>query len=181
MTNLLPPHAKKQIVIEYWTRVICAWVMLWSLCLVVGVVLLWPTYFLLSENNAGQEQSAIAASERSSEFKDIRGELTMATKQATEISLLSNRKKLSTVMSEVWNATDQRVIVISSLSVERTVDGLQPIIVSGTAADRQSLADYRDALEAIPYVASVDLPIGNLAKREDITFTLTALISDTDL
>ena len=176
MTNLLPPNAKKQIVAEYWARMICAWVLVWSVCLLIGVVLLWPTYVLLTENIAARSDSVSAATERTAEFETLRAELQQSTRQAQAVLTLTEQVPLSSVVDDVWSLARPPQISLQSISVGRSGATLKPIAVSGRAFDRRSLAQFRDQLEALPYVETVDLPIESLARNENISFSLTVIV-----
>lgn len=181
MTNLLPPAAKKQIVFEYWTRVVCAWIILWSICLLIGLVVLFPTYMLLVWNNDVQEASAVAATERSTEYETLTTIVQSATTQAEDIVRISRRTSLTAIMDDIWGAVQPNQIAVTSISVFQEEAELQPITVRGEANDRQALAAFRDQLEQLPFVTSVDLPIENLASNQDITFTLTVLVAPNTL
>lgn len=181
MTNLLPPKAKKQILFEYWFRVVCAWILVWSVCLVLGSFVLFPTYVLLSGNNQVYSESATAAIERTSEYDALSQTLNAATKQAQEISVSADTVLLSVYTDEIWSIVSEDTIEISKMSVTREEGDLQPFHIAGQAQDRQSLAQFRDALEALPYVSQVDLPIENLAKNEDIKFSLVVNVTEKDI
>jgi len=179
MTNLIPRSAKKKIVQEYWMRVVCAWVVLWSLCILVGVVLLWPTYVLLSGNNAAYAEFFSDASERSAEFEASGQQLVEATRQSIDIIRLSEQATLSSVLADIWSTVDASTIVIEDIDITRSEvqETLNPIGITGEASNRQALADFRSSLQALPYVTAVDLPIENLAQNEDIAFTMTVTIA----
>jgi len=175
MTNLLPPTAKKQIVYQYWVRVLSAWVMLWSVCLLVSAVVLWPTYVLIVGSSAAYADSVADATERTAQYEAISQELSQATKQAQTVIVNSRQTKLSAVFADITTASGQGAAV-SSVSINRVAEGVGPVRVQGVAVDRQSLAQFKDRLETLPYVASVDLPIENLAENQDIDFNIVVLI-----
>jgi len=175
MTNLLPPHAKKQIIHEYWVRVVCVWVIVWSVSLLVGSIVLWPTYVLLSGNNEAYAAATTQATERSNEYKELSAVLVQSSKQAEQIVAQANRQKMSSVLADVWTATGAGIDV-ESVSVSSLEGNIAGVNVTGQARDRQSLAGFRDRLDALPYVSEVNLPIDNLAQNEDIDFSLTVTI-----
>lgn len=180
MTNLLPPDAKKQIVIEYWTRLICSWVILWSVCMFIGVVLLWPTYVLLTGSNAVITKSAEIAIERTNEYDELSQLLTTASMNAQQIVALENNPVLSKLVEDIFNSIDTANIEITSISITRNQNEIQPISVNGIANDRISLAQLRDALQALPFVGAVNLP-GDLAQNQDINFVLSITVIDEPL
>jgi len=176
MTNLLPPTAKKHIVFEYWVRVVSTWVIFWSLCLLISAVLLWPTYVLIVGSSAAFADSVKDASARTAEYDGMSESLTQATKQAQTVIIHNRQTKLSQLFTDMTNTAGQG-IRISDVRITRGTKQMEPMQVQGVATDRQSLAQFRDRLELLPYVASVDLPIENLAQNQDIEFNLSVTIN----
>jgi len=180
MTNLLPPAAKKQIVFEYWIRVFSVWIILWSVCLLISAIVLWPTYILIVGSSEGYADSVLDASERTAQYESISQTLSQATKQAQTIIIKDRQTKLSVIFAEVENAAGSGVD-LSGVTVNRNKSDIDPVRVQGIASNRQSLAAFKNRLETIPYVVSVDLPIENLAENQDIVFTLSVIINNDDL
>jgi len=177
MTNLLPPSAKKQIVFEYWVRVCSAWIILWSVMLLISAFVLWPTYILIVSSSEAYADSVTEASERTAEYESISRTLTQATQQAQTIIVNERQTKLSTIFTDVRNVAGQGVDLFA-VSINRKTDEIDPIQVQGVALDRQSLAQFKDRLETIEYVATVNLPIENLASNEDIDFNISVIINN---
>jgi len=177
MTNLLPPTAKKQIVFEYWIRVFSVWVILWSVCLMISAALLWPTYILIVGSSAAYAGSVDDASERTAEYESISLSLSQATKQAETIISKERQTKLSAIFTDIEDASGQGV-VLSGVTVNRNTSEIDPVKVQGVATNRQSLAEFKNRLETISYVESVDLPIENLAENQDIIFTISVTINN---
>ena len=82
MINLIPLHAKKSLVLEYWVRVVSTWLMLWSLALVVGAAILLPAFVLITTQVETYESSAIEASEKVARYISVSTELERANQQA---------------------------------------------------------------------------------------------------
>ena len=177
MTNLLPPAAKKQIVFEYWIRVFSVWVILWSVCLLISAIVLWPTYVLIVGSSEAYADSVLDASERTAQYESISQTLSQATKQAQTIVIQDRQTKLSAIFSDVENAAGPEVD-LSGVTVNRNKSDIDPVRVQGIASNRQSLAAFKNRLETIPYVVSVDLPIENLAENQDIVFTISVIINN---
>lgn len=66
---------------------------------------------------------------------------------------------------------------ITQFSFNREEGDLKSIGLIGQAADRVSLSNFRDALEDDDRFLSADLPISNLAKDSDITFSMTIVLN----
>jgi len=177
MTNLLPPAAKKQIVFEYWVRVFSVWIILWSVCLLISAIVLWPTYVLIVGSSEAYADSVTDASERTAQYESISQMLSQATKQAQTIIVKDQQTKLSAIFTDIENAAGSGV-ELSGVTVNRNESNIDPVGVQGLAANRQSLAAFKNRLETISYVASVDLPIENLAENQDIVFTISVIINN---
>ena len=177
MTNLLPPTAKKQIVLQYWIRVFSVWVILWSVCLMISAALLWPTYILIVGSSAAYANSVDDASERTAQYEAISQALSQATNQAQTIIVTDRQTKLSAIFTDIENTSGQGV-VLSGVTVKRGASAIDPVQVQGEASNRQSLAEFKNRLETISYVESVDLPIENLAENQDIIFTISVTINN---
>lgn len=172
MINLIPPSAKKSIVTEYWLRVLSVWCFTWAFSLVVGIFLLVPVYVLINLQVSTLNESAASASEKLATLNDVTGEFNLANQQARVLIDGSKRQPLSTY-NELFRNLETSEVTISSIMINRTKEGVAPVALTGEAANRQALASFRDSLLALPEVASVDLPISNLAKDRDIQFNLT--------
>jgi hypothetical protein len=177
MINLIPPGAKKKLLLEYWSRVISSWLILWSLILFLSSLLLLPVYVLLDAKVTVFTESAEQASSKVEQFRDTSDSLLRASQQARFIVDEDRRPKLSSYITLLQNLESNQ-IQISNISMSRGEVGLNPIRISGLASNRQSLANFRDELVAIEGVSEVELPISNLARDSDIPFNLSIIIDN---
>ena len=180
MINLIPPTAKKKIVLEYWTRVVSVWFLTWSATLVLGAFVMIPTYVLINLQVSSFSDSAATASQKIATMQDVSKDLTVANNQA---KALIDSFKFSSLSDSAKQFTqlENSDLTLSQISIGRTKEGVGPVMLSGEASNRQALADFRDRLLASPQVDGVDLPISNLAKDKDIQFTLTVTMKKTTL
>jgi hypothetical protein len=176
MTNLIPPESKKQLVRLYWIRVFSAWSILWSLALLVGVLLMYPTYLLISGISDAYAETAADVVERTEAFDGMVAELDTSNKEAKTIVRSSEQVKLSAFLSDIWSVAGQGVS-ISSVQLGRDANSIAPIVIAGKAENRQALASFRDRIESLSYVTKVALPIENLATNQDIDFTITVTVN----
>ncbi len=180
MTNLIPPQAKTQLVRLYWIRLVSAWAIVWSVAFGIGLLLMYPTHLLITGTSEAYTETAASASERTEVYDEMVKELGTANLQARQIVSGAKQTKLSSILSDVWSVNGQGVEV-STVQLTRVEGELGPISLIGEAANRQALASFRNRLEALPYVASVDLPIENLALNQDIPFTITVEVNQNEL
>lgn len=172
MINLIPPKAKKGVVREYWLRVVSVWFYTWSAALLGGVLIMVPAYVLINSQVSVYEASAKTASEKVANFEDVSKSLTVSSLQAGKL-ITGFRQSLISERIATLRSLEKPGVTISEFTIGRTDEAYEPIQVTGTAENRQALAAFRDRLLALSDVASVDLPISNLAKDRDIQFTLT--------
>lgn len=175
MINLIPPSAKKSITLEYWLRVISMWSVIWSIALLLGISIMIPAYVLITLQVSAFSESAASASQKLATLKDVSKELEQASEGARVLIDGMRFVKVSDYEA-LFRDLENDDVRLTQIGIDRTKDGLAPARLAGQAASRQALASFRDALLAQPEVASVDLPISNLAKDKDIQFSLTVTL-----
>lgn len=177
MINLIPPVAKKSIVLEYWVRVLTVWLLLVSFSVVVGILVLWPPYVLVTTQVDVYAESADQASAKIATYENVSTDLIKASQQA-RIIVDSSKSFTMSKYIYLFESLQNPGIKMSEIKLLRTGTGIAPIALFGTASDRQMLADFRDRLLAEEEVSTVDLPISNLAKDKDINFSIIVEMSN---
>lgn len=172
MINLIPPKAKKDLLVEYWARVVSVWLMLISGALLVGSILLIPVYVLIENHISINKDQSSEVLLQVEEFDQLSESINYSNKEAIFMVNESDLPVLSEVI-ETFKSLESNDIQIAAISVGREGTGLRSVKISGIADDRLALSGYRDSLEAEEIVKDVDLPISNLAKDKDIFFNLT--------
>ena len=176
MVNLIPRSAKKNVIIEYWLRVLTVWSILGSVTAVLFAITLIPVYVLVDARISAYEESATIASQKIASFENVSRDLARSSQQAQLIMTSSGRSLSELVYS--FGALEGSGVALSEVMVQRSAEGVAPVKLSGIARDRQALSDFRDKLLAEPGVASVDFPISNLAKDRDIQFSMTVTMTN---
>lgn len=177
MINLIPQAAKKNIVTEYWVRVLSTWLMLWAFALFCGAGILFPAYILVSSQVSIYEESAAQALQKVADYDSASVELVRASQQARE-ALLQIETKPVTSYVELFTGLQGAEIRFSQLNITRAEKDLQPVSITGSATNRQALASFRDRLLAHPLITEVDLPISNLATDKNIQFSITVTMDN---
>lgn len=175
MINLIPPSAKKTVTKEYWLRVLTVWFYVCSAALFSGVLIMLPSYVLITSQVQVYQESASNASQKVASYEDVSKNLSSTNQQSGKL-ITAFRRTLVSDRIEILRQLQNPGIVLSAISVSRTDDTYEPIRISGIANDRQALAAFRDRLLAQEDVASVDLPLSNLAKDREIPFSLTVVL-----
>lgn len=170
MINLIPPSAKKSIIIEYWKRVIAVWLCLFSTVFIILSVFLLPTHIALRSQIGYLEKTVSESVDRVSNYDISATELVTASTQARV--LLDN--VASNTPSDLINALNthagNNVSVNNFQFIKLTTT--PTIKLAGLANTREDLARFRDAVTADKRFAKVDLPISNLIKEKDLLFSM---------
>mgnify|MGYP000977584882 CR=1 FL=1 len=177
MANLIPQTAKKSVLVEYWTRVVSVWLILWSVALIAGAGVLLPAYVLITERVDIFKESAVAASEKVTTYESASVALEEASKQA---KVIIDESKIVTFSEHIslFEELQGLGIQISQIKLSRIEKDIAPVILNGTASDRNIFVGFRDRLRESEYIESVDFPISNLAKDKDIKFTMTVVMNN---
>lgn len=177
MINLIPQKAKKDIIVEYWVRVVTAWFILWAIALFVSAGILFPAYYLIGSQVSVYETSAVQASKKLASYDNVSESLVQASKEAKVIIDESNLPIFSDYISLIEGLQGDG-IQVSKIQLNRDQNSIGPILLSGIASDRQTLASFRDRLLESEQIVSVDLPISNLANDSDIQFNITVTLAN---
>ncbi len=170
MINLIPPAAHKKIVIEYWVRVITVGLFMVGTALAVSVVTMLPSYFLINVQKQAIVSVVSESSQKVASYDVSASELEIATKYAE--LLLQVPDALFTDYQKTIEQLAGGNISITSLRFSGGDKKPGTIAIDGMATNRQALSGFRDALDARDEFVRVDLPISNLIKDKDISFSI---------
>lgn len=172
MINLIPPVVRKNIITEYWIRVVSIWLFIVAIVATAVVFLSLPVYVLVSSQVDVYAQSAAEATERVTEYDLSAGALVRANVMAQKVFELREVEKFSNTISTI-EALQGNDIEIDGFEFARQEGSLAPVQVTGRAATRQALSDFRETLLRQETISDVVLPISNLAKDKDIQFSVS--------
>lgn len=172
MANLIPPKARTVVTREYWVRTATVWMLLAAGAGVVTAVFMAPTYVLVSMQHDALENRAATVRSQQESYAAAAEEIERANALIEHID--RNREAVSAVaLIKTLDTLTGSSVSITRVSFMQDRRAVEPIAISGVAANRTALANFRDALEASDLITSVDLPISNLAGDRDIPFSIT--------
>lgn len=178
MFNLLPKTEKEAIRREY--RIRLATVVLWFsfATLVIGSLLLLPSWFLSAQKEK-VAQSRFDALSQSIERRGAAGleGVLLATKKQLELLAREAPKGLLYELIGAIASRRPKNISFESITVTDRSGEKRGIAVTGLARDRDSLVLFSRALEGLPFLERVELPLSSLAKESDIPFSLNVTAS----
>ena len=177
MVNLIPPGAKKSVIVEYWLRVLTVWSILGTIVAILFALTIAPVYVSVTSKIDAYQESATIASEKIASFQSVSEELSASSQQAEQLVTSFRNLSLFKVVS-LFQTLEGNGISLNTISVSRGLqNSLNPVNINGRAEDRQALADFRDRLLAENTTEVVDFPISNLAKDRNIDFSMTITMS----
>ncbi|MEZ4200508.1 MAG: hypothetical protein R3B69_02870 [Candidatus Paceibacterota bacterium] len=171
MINLIPPSARKLIVREYWIRVITVWFLLITFALWIFLALQVPTYILIDSLHDALVTQFDRAQAEHTEFSELEAEVKKINTLVSHLGAHEDDVYFSELIAEL----DQRAVAgvtLTQFAMKREEGALKEIDLVGVAPTRTSLSNFRDALEAHERFSKAELPISNLAKERDITFSM---------
>lgn len=178
MVNLLPQTAKRQLVIEYYVRVVSVWLFLLTGAMIVLGMLLVPISVLVSLQLDAYNETFVRVSADNESFGDSEDAVITANVLAGELNKISTYERVWSDVALV-QALAENTISIASIEIERTdVGTIETITVTGEATTRAALAAFRDRIEASPRFVSAALPISNLAKDKEVPFSIDITVND---
>jgi hypothetical protein len=175
LLNLLPPERLRAWKRDYFIRLGTSALYLLTLVVVGGGALLVPSYLYLHQEIALHQKESLAldAELATDKGQQTSKQLAGITNSITYLSRLATTTPASGAIRAVLSAPRSGV-VLSGISFSPPLTGPNgSMILTGIAATRESLQNYSQELQALPYISSVDLPISSFAKDSSIPFTIT--------
>lgn len=177
MINLLPPSARKQVQIEYWIRVSSVWVILLGCaCIIIGSLMV-PSLILVQSQLAVYDGEYQAASTQKNVYETLEQDVRVANGIAAQLVSSDVDRLFSNIISEIEEVAG-RTVALSSITFSRTDMIVQSVQITGEAASRSLLVQFRDELETSPLFDSAALPLANLAKDKDVPFSIAIIVSN---
>lgn len=177
MVNLLPPPVKASVIRAYYLRLGALTLLLISLALLVGGLLLLPSYFL-AQASAENGERYLVALEETVGLKERAGAGATMSALAERVRILKEYAgtPMTTSLVDTVVGAKPKSVSINRISWEASTATVK---VSGTAATRDALLAYVAALEESPLLSGVVLPLSQLASDRTIPFSISATYTPT--
>lgn len=183
MTNLLPQNISQAVVLEKVRRILVVVGIFISLIIVLGGVLLLPSYFSLvfEQNELAREQSILERTLELKRSQEIEQELSLLNEEVGRI--VRNEEGFILVSNSLGNIVRLAAgLDYHSLSLKKEGkgqgDGDFVVTLSGTAPTRSSFVSFLERLE-LQDNFTVESPFENLLKEKDVFFRLKIIITST--
>lgn len=175
MINLIPPVGHKAIRTEYLMRVGATYCLLFAATVVLLTVALVPTYVLVRAQMSG----AIAhegTQEQDADIVQIENDVAKTEAIIAELKKIPEAPRMSAVIHEIEKSAPAG-ISFSNFTIGHVNGALGPIQVQGVADRRENLVAFKQALEAHALFESASVPIADLARDRELSFSMTIVLS----
>jgi len=170
MIRFLPETNKKEIKIEYFSRVLVfALVFLFSLS-IISIFLVFPSYiisFYRDISIEGQSKTIQSTKTDTSEQENI---VKITNELVTLISQFED-KAPSVPMSNILDKQNKDIKIVE-ISYSKENNGFR-FVIKGTALTREGLLSFVKDLKSDKKLSGVNLPVSDFVKSSDINFSLT--------
>jgi len=153
---------------EYRFRFIITLLFFMSCGVVVGIGALTPAFIFSysQEKEALEKVKVLQKSREENGMGDISKELARTNVYIKKLQTASSSAVFSPTISQIIGLKTSGVKIILFKFSEAFV------YIDGKASTRESLVEFKNRLESDPSIKSVELPVSDLAKSRDITFSL---------
>ncbi|MFA6515136.1 MAG: pilus assembly protein PilM [Candidatus Paceibacterota bacterium] len=182
--NVLPYEKKKILHREYWMRFFTILFNLIALSCMVAALLFFPSFFFsqskekLVENKLevfNRENPDLTSSNIDKIIGDINSKLDILDK-AKEPYQVSDRVLNSILSTKTAGITFSQILfnkdVIKTTDPTKKGD-ISVVEIHGVASNRDSLRNFKTALDNNPNFSEVNLPISNFLEKSDLIFTIS--------
>lgn len=178
LTNLLPKAYKRKLRADYFLRLATLAAFVGLLLVVAHAVLLFPTY-LYGESNVRAKQdelTMLAATQTTAEEQALDQRITQLRNDIAVLGRLTTAMSGSELVRSIVAIPRPGVRLTGFTYARAEGDTAGKLMVSGTAATRDSLRAYVSALDSASFAENADIPISSYAKENDIPFTITVTL-----
>lgn len=175
MINILPTEEKKKILTEYRLRVGVVSIFAVATLVLSSLVLLAPSYILaVSKYNSISEEFVVLESKKGqgTQEKDVSAQIGNINKKIDLFlkGAVSANSYPSQVILNILNIKGS-AIKIQGFTYDVT-GGQGRFVITGSAADRDSLAHFVETLKKEPTFTKVEIPISSYVKSFNIDFSI---------
>jgi type IV pilus assembly protein PilM len=176
--NILPYEKKKILRKEYWMRLFTIVLNLIALTGITATFLLFPSYFLSKSKENLVESSLETFNNGNPDLtnnninkitSDINLKLEMLNK--TEASYQINDQVLNNILSSRTSGITFSQILFNKKITEG--GDTSTLEIYGTATSRDSLRNFKTALDNNPSFSEVNLPISDFLEKSNLSFTIS--------
>lgn len=175
LMNLVPSDMTDAFRRDYFIRLATVSMLALAALIVIHGILLAPTYIFLETQIEGRQTQLkeIAASLNTTEEQQVNERLGLLESDTTYLKQLGTATSASGAVTALLGISRPGIHIAGfTFTAPQGSAGVQ-MTLTGIADTRETLRSYVLALQGVPFISSVDLPVSAYAKDKDIDFTMT--------
>ncbi len=178
MINLLPPEDKIAIKKEYQRRLIVITGILMFSVIGSAIILLIPSYFLLSsrEKNFKTQVSALKEIMANDETEKIESSISILNEKLKLLTNDENSQRKTSLLLKQISHIKPATVKLTAFSYDKGEEE-EIFSIEGIAATRESFLSFLNNAEKMEGIKKITSPPSNLLKGENISFKLTIELS----
>jgi hypothetical protein len=174
--TLLPEKEIKKLKMEYRIRLFIFLIFFLSCSVFVGIISLIPAYYF----SFTQEKEVLTNINNLQKGRQDRGTNTILSELAESNKIIKTLKSqpknisYSDTISQIVHQKSAGVSInsFSITTIGTTTTATTNVVINGKASTRDVLIKFKNNLESTASVSKVELPISDLAKNKDISFSV---------
>lgn len=170
--SLLPSKERATLRREYRVRVVIVFCFLLSVSGLIGAGTLFPSFlFAVDEKNT---QIALLESIKKDDQDVTVTKLELGFQRDNKIiQALSQESKVPRPSTTIQSVISVRgTVTLNSISVQTPVADALEVVIQGVAPNRDTLLAFKTRLEELVPGGSVELPVSDLAKSKNVSFSM---------
>lgn len=161
---------------EYLFRVGAVYCFLFSVvCVLIGVALI-PMYVLVRAEINEMSYEAVREQGTAEMLKNADATIAITNSVLSQLATKERTFLVSVAIDEIQKLAPEGV-TFESFYVDGARDSVEKILVQGASPTREKLAQLKTSLEASEMFQTVEVPISDLARDVNLSFTITILPS----
>ena len=176
MINLIPPEGYKMMKREYLLRVGAVYCFLFSVvCVLIGTALI-PMYVLVRAEINEMSLESVREQGTAEMLRNVDATITITNSVLSQLTTKERTFLVSAAIDEIQRLAPEGV-TFETFYIDGARDDAEKIQVQGASPTREKLAQLKTLLEASEMFQTVEVPISDLARDVNLSFTITILPS----
>jgi hypothetical protein len=176
MQNLLTSEYKKNVSRLYHGRVFTVGLFMVCAITLISLILLVTLSFLLYTSSSVSIEK-VAPSDKNTNKNAVKSDYDSFFKDLSLLPVNSQNLNFSDVLDQILSKKETGIYLRDfSFSGGGNKDGFGTVTLRGTAATRSLLVSFTEALRKEPLFLSVDSPVSNLLKEQNLDFSLMIIL-----
>lgn len=173
--TLLPEKEIKALKREYRIRLVIFFLFFMSVAVLAGIFSLAPGFILsyTQEKEALEHLKKVEKNRKDKGLDSVVKELNQTNTIIKKLEENSGNLIYSKIVSQIiGHKTNGLSIKSFDISKSPNATSSADVVIQGKATTRDSLISFKNKLEADPLISNLQLPVSDLAKSKDISYSI---------